>query len=240
MKLTLKKILKRLYIILILMILLYGLITIVDKRISFADSGFDTGYDSGGGDFGGGGSGGGFSDGGSSSDYDGSGSADLCSAIITISLILGLGLIFEIRNRRKEKVDERKIENIIKKSIPDFNKERFFSECEKIYRSTQTAIMKSDLDSIKEIVDDNMYTKLESKLVVYESNDNKYNLNNFTILQSCLHEATVQSNMLIVSVSFKVKSDVKETNSIEKYMLDYSMDLKNPNKKWILTEFCMI
>ena len=122
--------------------------------------------------------------------------------------------------------------------MPSFNREEFLTECERIYRDTQTAIMKSDLESVKEIVDDNMYAILESQLVVYESNGIQYDLNNFIITQKYLQGAITQSNILTVSVLFVVNSSVDQ-KTIEKYRLNYSMNLSNPNKKWVLTGYSL-
>ncbi len=249
MKLKVKKVLKKIFIIIVLFIITYSLFTFIYEKPTFADSGFSTSYDSGGSS-----GGGSSSDGGSwSSDGSGDGTGSILGALVTTATIIGIAfLIGAIGSKNEERLaykdsikseenrlnEDRITENKIKQVIPGFNREEFLAECERIYRNTQAAIMKSDLESVKEIVDDNMYAILESQLVVYESNGVNYNLNNFIITQKYLQGTITQSNILTVSVLFVINSSVDQ-KTIEKYRFNYSIDLSNPNKKWLLTGYSL-
>ena len=242
MKVTIKKILKKILIIIIVLIIIYGLFTIIYEKPTFADSGFSTSHDSGGSIGGGSSSIGG-------SDRSGNGTGSILGVLVTTVVIIAIVYISNKKEKRLAHNDsvkseenrvkeDRMTENKIRQVLPIFNREEFLSECERIYRNTQDAIMKSDLESVKEIVDDNMYAILESQLVVYESNGIQYNLNNFIITHKYLQGAIKQSNTLTVSVLFVINGG-EDQKITEKYRLNYSIDLSNPNKKWILTGYSL-
>lgn len=130
----------------------------MEKKPTFADSGFDVSYDSGGSS--------------SSSSHDGSGNFgyNLTTLIIMGALIV-VCVIGTKRENRKLVEEERNakqtsliIENQLQQIIPDFDREHFLYDGFRIYCDIQMAWMNFNLESVRNILTDEMYNMYDSQL----------------------------------------------------------------------------
>ena len=111
----------------------------------------------------------------SSSSRSSSSSGDPFAAMISVIIMIAIIVIWTIIANKKQlhkivinKNNEDEIENKIKKSIPNFNKQEFLKQGYSIYYDIQMAWMDFKLEDIKDKVTDEIYTMYESQLATLE------------------------------------------------------------------------
>ena len=219
MKEEVKNILKRIVIVCTLVVSIIAVFVIIDGNPTFADSGFDTSYDSGGSSW----------DSGSSwdydydddysyrhSDYDYSGSGEINGGmVVTLLIIAFIIIIYKFVSNQKEAdyymkqrtttVDDTTIETQIKQYIPDFNKEEFLANGYNIYCKVQDAWMNFKLDSIKNIITDELYTMYESQLATLEVKGEQNIMKDFVLKNSFLKGFEKQNNTVTISTVYIIE-----------------------------------
>ena len=225
------------------------ILTILYSKTVLADAGFSgsysshsssSSYSSSGGD----GSGGGFTifkdNGNGKLELDLDGCFTLIIFIICIALICVITnkLINRYLNKLKVKKQEEneKIENEIKKLIPNFNKDKFLNDGFKIYYDVQIAWMNFELNKIKDKITDEMYSMYETQLETLRTK-NQQNLLLDINLESCsLKGVTYQNGTITISTTYsvsmydyianKTNGEVIRGNNTEKTITEYELKFR--------------
>lgn len=162
-----KKVSKLVLVIMSLTLLFFILCIIIDKKPTFADSGFDASYDGGGG---------GVDSYDSGSSYSSSGGISFWPYDFLIAiLILGIHFAWYSKKDKREKQQLTKenekenetsliIESQLKQIIPDFDREHFLYDGFKMYCDIQMAWMNFNLESVRNLLTDEMYNMYSSQL----------------------------------------------------------------------------
>lgn len=219
MKEYLKIIIKKTSIVISILISILVIFALLDEKPTFADSGFDTSYDSGGSSW----------DSGSSwdydydddysyrhSDYDYSGSGEINVGMIVIFLIIAfIIIIYKLVANQKEAdyymrqkatmADEQAIETIIKRYIPSFNKQEFLLNGYKIYCDVQDAWMNFKLENVKDILTDELYNMYKSQLSTLEVKGEQNIMKDFALNNSMLKNVNVQNNIITISTVYVIE-----------------------------------
>lgn len=172
-----------------------------------ADSGFDTSYDSGGWSS---------SDSSwSSSDSDwssSSGSGEPLTAedgIIMLIVIVIIVIICLAANKSSQKnnlsIQPRNIDDsLLRKYIPNFNKEQFLKDRYNDYLNVQNDWMNFNYDGLKELLTDELYNQYTMQLDSLKVKNQKNIMKNFALYQSDITNVREENGTLIVDVEMSV------------------------------------
>lgn len=186
------------------------------KNVVFADSGFDSSYDSGGSDFGGS-----SYDYGSSSyssydsDYSGSGgSGSPAMAIIPIAIIViyvVIAMCMQGKNTTstapatfRANVNDEDVVNRIKSFIPNFDKNNFLQEGYQIYLDVQDAWMNFKLEDVRDKISDEMFNMYQSQLTTMEVKGEQNIMRGFTKQAAYLKDVVKQNDNITITATYVV------------------------------------
>lgn len=190
---------KRVITILILLSLFTCIYSFTPTKVT-ADSGFDTSYDSGGW---------------SSTDSDWSSSSSYSSdgepltpegTLIFFIVIIIIVIIAIVQNQKANSPNSLTInphnidENIIKKYIPEFNKEQFLNDRYNDYLKVQDDWMNFNYDGLREILTDELYNQYTMQLDTLKIKNQKNIMKNFYLRNSDITNIREENGTLIVDV----------------------------------------
>ena len=148
----------------------------------------------------------------SSSSRSSSSSGDPFVAMISVIIMIAIIVIWTIMANKKQlhkivinKNNEDEIENKIKKSIPNFNKQEFLKQGYSIYYDIQMAWMDFKLEDIKDKVKDEIYTMYESQLATLEVKGEQNIMKNIQLKQSCLKDVTNQNGTITIKTNYVIE-----------------------------------
>ena len=148
----------------------------------------------------------------SSSSRSSSSSGDPFVAMISVIIMIAIIVIWTIMANKKQlhkivinKNNEDEIENKIKKSIPNFNKQEFLKQGYSIYFDIQMAWMDFKLEDIKDKVTDEIYTMYESQLATLEVKGEQNIMKNIQLKQSCLKDVTNQNGTITIKTNYVIE-----------------------------------
>ena len=148
----------------------------------------------------------------SSSSRSSSSSGDPFAAMISVIIMMAIIVIWTIIANKKQlhkivinKNNEDEIENKIKKSIPNFNKQEFLKQGYSIYYDIQMAWMDFKLEDIKDKVTDEIYTMYESQLATLEVKGEQNIMKNIQLKQSCLKDVTNQNGTITIKTNYVIE-----------------------------------
>lgn len=144
----------------------------------------------------------------SSSSRSSSSSGDPFAAMISVIIMIAIIIIANKKQLRKiviNKNNEDEIENKIKKSIPNFNKQEFLKQGYSIYYDIQMAWMDFKLEDIKDKVTDEIYTMYESQLATLEVKGEQNIMKNIQLKQSCLKDVTNQNGTITIKTNYVIE-----------------------------------
>ena len=148
----------------------------------------------------------------SSSSRSSSSSGDLFAAMISVIIMIAIIVIWTIIANKKQlhkivinKNNEDEIENKIKKSIPNFNKQEFLKQGYSIYYDIQMAWMDFKLEDIKDKVTDEIYTMYESQLATLEVKGEQNIMKDIQLKQSCLKDVTNQYGTITIQKNYVIE-----------------------------------
>lgn len=148
----------------------------------------------------------------SSSSRSSSSSGDPFVAMISVIIMIAIIVIWTIIANKKQlhkivinKNNEDEIENKIKKSIPNFNKQEFLKQGYSIYYDIQMAWMDFKLEDIKDKVTDEIYTMYESQLATLEVKGEQNIMKNIQLKQSCLKDVTNQNGTITIKTNYVIE-----------------------------------
>ena len=148
----------------------------------------------------------------SSSSRSSSSSGDPFAAMISVIIMIAIIVIWTIIANKKQlhkivinKNNEDEIENKIKKSIPNFNKQEFLKQGYSIYYDIQMAWMDFKLEDIKDKVTDEIYTMYESQLATLEVKGEQNIMKNIQLKQSCLKDVTNQNGTITIKTNYVIE-----------------------------------
>ena len=169
----------------------------------------------------------------SSSSRSSSSSGDPFVAMISVIIMIAIIVIWTIMANKKQlhkivinKNNEDEIENKIKKSIPNFNKQEFLKQGYSIYYDIQMAWMDFKLEDIKDKVTDEIYTMYESQLATLEVKGEQNIMKNIQLKQSCLKDVTNQNGTITIKTNYVIEMYDYISNSCSMLSLP-----KTPKKK---------
>ena len=216
MKEQYNNILKRITIFFSLVVSILVLFTIVDEKATFADSGFDTSYDSGG-----------SWDSGSSWDsgrswdssyniYDDEGEGSFGGFLIGLIIF---AIIFAISyfisgstsntkpplHTTNTPINYEEIENQIKQYLPNFNKEEFLQQGYKIYCDVQNAWMNFKLEDVRDIITDELYTMYKSQLTTLEVKGEQNVMKDFVLKNKFIKGVEKQNDTITISTVYVIE-----------------------------------
>lgn len=206
---------KKILTILMLFILFLGII--YTPVLIKADSGFDSSYDSGGSSSSSSNWGSSSSSSGSSSNYRFYGKLDLTSAIILIALLIFVFssfIILYIRlDKALKKYDNASIENNnllklsdeeIKNKLPDFNIEEFNKIVFNNYKDLQDSWMNFELDTIKNLVSDEIYNMYSMQLDTLKVKGQKNMMENINFVDNYICDIKIENDTTTISTILSV------------------------------------
>lgn len=132
----------------------------------------------------------------------------MISVIIMIAIIVIWTIIANKKQLHKiviNKNNEDEIENKIKKSIPNFNKQEFLKQGYSIYYDIQMAWMDFKLEDIKDKVTDEIYTMYESQLATLEVKGEQNIMKDIQLKQSCLKDVTNQNGTITIKTNYVIE-----------------------------------
>lgn len=148
----------------------------------------------------------------SSSSRSSSSSGDPFVAMTSVIIMIAIIVIWTIMANKKQlhkivinKNNEDEIENKIKKSIPNFNKQEFLKQGYSIYYDIQMAWMDFKLEDIKDKVTDEIYTMYESQLATLEVKGEQNIMKNIQLKQSCLKDVTNQNGTITIKTNYVIE-----------------------------------
>ena len=217
MKESIKNILKKIIVILCFMIVISIFLLVTLKKVTFADAGFSTSYDSGGSS--------GWSSGSSwkssSSDdysYHGSYHKDKYNSNMSPKELLIFSIIFIafiiyyyfirgrfIRRNYTYPTNIYTIDYEIKKYIPDFNEEQFLNEGYIMYREIQEAWMNFKLEDIRDKITDELYSMYEAQLATLEVKGEQNIMKDFVLVRSFLKDVVCQNNTITITTGYVIE-----------------------------------
>lgn len=181
----------------------------------------------------------------SSSSHSGSGSNTLKSPLFWILLLIAFSptilitvLSTLLRGPRRKsytqyKADDTATVNKIKQHLPNFDKATFLNVGYKIYRDIQDAWMNFKLDSVRNIITDEMYNMYSSQLDIMETKGEQNIMSDFKLIDSFITGVTVQNNSIVVSTRYVIEfydyiinqksGKVVSGNKKQKYRVTYEM-----------------
>lgn len=217
LKNIMKKVLKKVVLILCFIMLVSIFLLVTLKKVTFADAGFSTSYDSGGSS--------GWSSGSSwrssSSDYgysshrgyydDTKDSEMTPKEILIFATVLIAFLIYYyfIKGRFSGKehsytptTDVYTIEYEIKKYIPDFDKEKFLNEGYITHCEIQDAWMNFKLEDIRDKITDELFSMYEAQLATLEAKGEQNVMKDFSLIRSFLKDVVCQNNTITITTGY--------------------------------------
>ena len=179
---------------------------------SKADSGFDFDYDSGGSDFGGSDFGGSFG-----SDIDlsygaGSGSVSSLIGIIAFATVIVIILLIKKKQMAKNYNPGRFLNSYVSDEqirviLPNFQRQEFLDRAYDIFVKVQEAWMNFDLESVRNLLSDDMYSMYTSQLDTLKIKNQKNIMKDFALdymnIQSIKEENGKVSIEVLLDVVFK-------------------------------------
>ena len=216
MKNKLKEIIKKILIVASLVVSIGLILTFVNDRPTFADSGFSTSHSSSH----------------SSSSHSSSHSSSsrrsrsssssssgrpltLGESIVALSIYLIFFIIVfaivkksnltKIRQDFAINVDDTAIENQIKQYIPTFNKEEFLNNCYNMYCDIQVAWMNFKLEDVKDMLTDELYSMYESQLATLEVKGEQNIMKDFVLKKSFLKNVQVQNDTITIATGYIIE-----------------------------------
>ncbi|MBR2744327.1 MAG: TIM44-like domain-containing protein [Clostridia bacterium] len=200
----------KLLVILVLSVSLLFASNTMRRNVVFADSGFDTSYDSGSSS----------SDWGSSSSYDydyssgsysGGGGGSIFSGIFGFIIFIIIMIIVSSSQKGGsstpvvQNVNDEAINNKIKEFIPNFNKAEFLGEGFKIYKDVQNAWMNFKLDDVKEVITDEMFNMYQSQLDTLEVKGEQNIMKDFKQVQAYLKDVVKQNDNITITAGYVIE-----------------------------------
>ncbi len=207
-------------------VLVFLALNFINKKVVYADSGFDFDYDSGS-DWGG--SSGWDSDSSWDSDDDyyysgstgrsgssgGSGSGSILGMVTVILIIIIIVIVAMVLSSNKDnsvvqrtspyiKVDDSDIENKIIQYIPNFNKEAFLIEGFEIYMDVQRAWMNFNLEDVRGKITDELFNMYQSQLDTLEVKGQQNIMKGFELVTSHLKDVNMQNNNITITACYIV------------------------------------
>ena len=210
-------ILKLLFIIIFSISILF-VTNIESKDVVYADSGFDTSYDSGGSDWGS-----------SSYDYDyddyhyssssgrssSSSGFDIFDIMVVIVVIVIIIISYLAKSKRlttgnipqmkPTNVNDDAINEKIKGYIPNFNKSEFLSEGYNIYLDIQNAWMNFKLDDVRDKITDEMFNMYQSQLDTLEVKGEQNIMKDFTKVNAYLKDVVKQNENITITACYVIE-----------------------------------
>lgn len=213
------KIIKKILLIIGLAIYITLSFAIIDKKPTFADSGFGTSYHSGGSSHSSSSSHSRSSSSGSSyrssHSYDDDGEFTLTEAIIVLAVfggIIAIGYIWPAISGRRGTtptvnipIDDSAIEAQIKQYIPDFNKQEFLNNGYKMYCDIQEAWMNFKLEDVKDVITDELYNMYESQLTTLEVKGEQNVMKDFALQRSFLKDVAKQNDTITITTGYIIE-----------------------------------
>lgn len=183
----------------------------LEKNVVFADSGFDSSYDSGG-SFD---SGSGFDSGSSwdsDSSFDGEGGAEILIYFIIFAIYITIIIIKMCLNSKKSnnsndiltKSDEAVVQKI-KQYIPNFNCEEFLTQGYKIYLDVQNAWMNFNLEDVKDVISDEMFNMYQAQLDTLEVKGEQNIMKGFVNINSYIKDVVNQNNNITITTCYIIE-----------------------------------
>ncbi len=189
-----------------------------------ADSGWDSGYDSGGWDSGGYDSGGYDSDW-SSSSSSGGGSGSVGSAFIMFLVIIVIILVISKNGNNSSGVIPQNLA-ITRSNVPDsllekygLNKEQVLDETYELYKNIQVAWMNFDFDTLRKSLSDELFNTYKMQLNALKVKKQKNVMSDFTRRQMAITEIEENEGLITLTVELLVAQKdyvVDESNHIVK------------------------
>lgn len=177
------------------------------------DSGFDTGYDSGGSDWGGsdyGSSDWGSSSSSSSSSSDGEG----ISFFIFITILFIIIIVISVNSKKNGSQNNTRINNNtlqptyddtkIKKYIPNFNMEQFLRDRYGDFVNIQVSWMNFDYDRLRLKLTDELYNQYYMQLSSLEAQNRKNIMSNFTMNSASIVDFKCENSVATIKVKLSV------------------------------------
>ena len=195
---------------------------ILDKRTTFADSGFDFSYDGGSS----------YSDYGSSHDYDYGSSydygrnyrdgnnyrTDSFGKIFAVILVLLLLLLYHVIAEKTRarynnysyspavtEIDDSAVEERVKKYIPDFYKHEFLRDGYKIYCDIQNAWMNFELEKVRDVITDELYSMYAMQLETLKNKGNQNIMGDFELKKCYLKDVIMENNTITITTGYIIE-----------------------------------
>ena len=132
----------------------------------------------------------------------------ICIAGIPVSLII-IGSKISSRSRKKyistitkkETISEN-INNKIKSKIPDFDAKEFISDAFNIYKDIQVAWMNFDLESVRNLITDEMFNMYQSQLAVMEASNEQNIMKDMIMQDGYIVDAVEQNGVLTIVTQY--------------------------------------
>lgn len=181
----------------------------------------------------------------SSSSSRGSGSDSFKSPLFWVLLLIGFSPTILIiilsavlsSARRKSytpyRVDDTSTVNNIKQYLPNFDRGEFLNEGYKIYLDVQDAWMNFKLDSVRNVITDEMFNMYQSQLDIMETKGEQNIMSDFKWIDSYLKGVSVQNNSIVISAVYVIEfydyiinqntGKVVSGNKNQKYRVTYEM-----------------
>ncbi|MBP3502336.1 MAG: TIM44-like domain-containing protein [Clostridia bacterium] len=207
MKKVVKEFLKKALIIILAVFMITVFFSLLDEKPTFADSGFSTSHSSGGSHHSSSRS---SSRSSRSSSSSGSSSTPgsiigLLIFIIIFIVILNLSTKKSTQPMSKAKINDKEIEDEIKKLIPNFDKYVFLKEGFNIYCDVQEAWMNFKLEDVKDILTDELYSMYESQLATLEVKGEQNIMKDITLRSSYLRGVVKQNDNITIEAGYVIE-----------------------------------
>jgi rubrerythrin len=119
--------------------------------------------------------------------------------------LLGKALAKGITAATKKRDNQAAIK-LIKKYIPDFDKDKFLQEQYKNYCDMQVAWMNFKLPDVKELLSDELYTMWTSQLDTLELKGEQNVMSSFKFVSAYITDASIENGNLTVATDYTIKA----------------------------------
>lgn len=188
----------------------------INKKVTFADSGYDFSYDSGSSSYDSGSSysGSSYSSSYSSSSYDGD--ADGGSLFLAIIIVVIIIIVIAAKSKGTPttttapkssyvaNVNDENVVNKVKELIPDFNKDEFIKEGYQIYLDVQDAWTNFKLESVRDKISDEMFNMYQSQLSTMEIKGEQNIMRDFTKQTAYLKDVVKQNDNITITATYVI------------------------------------
>ena len=131
--------------------------------------------------------------------------------IVVVKIFRGIANSINKKSNSSENsnIEEQKyydpVENRIKEYIPDFNRNAFLKEAYNNYISIQNAWMNFKIDDVKDIISRELYSIYSTQITELQIKREKNVMEDFNLIKSSLRDVIVENNIITIMAEFIIE-----------------------------------